>query len=519
MGLLDALFPQSDGGLLDFLKGNAAFQRPTDTGLPSDQAQYPGQPQYAPQPSPMNAMAQAPIPPAGMPQAAQPPIPANPPPVIPAQPMPAVAPPSPGLGSNLMAGYQSLRHGGGLIGGLVGGITGQRVDDQGIAQQQQAQVANQTARALIGKGVDPQVAIASVQPGNAEMLKALITQSFGPPKAPTALGSGYIYNPQTNKVERAYEPEDKIPAGYERTADGKGLQFIKGGPEDPATKLRLAKEGVDPNAPKVLGRGGEVYRTNPDGTVTVLHKNESPADAPMLTPEGVDLAANRILNGEKGVTTGFSRSKGDMSAIYNRVAELAKSRGVDASDILSNINNEYAAASAARSFGGMTAKQETYSNTAAKAIDIAEKASEAVPRTTWVPVNKAILAWREKTGDPKVAALGQSLETLTQEYARAVGGGHGTVSDKEEAREYLAKAQTHDQLVARFNIMRQEIARGRESVGESAAHVGEVYRKNIRRGSALPDPDSKEGKAMANSPLPEPPKAPVKIDGYTITEH
>jgi hypothetical protein len=553
MGLLDALLSGGNevggGGLLDFLRGNALNQQ-ASPGLQSDQAQYAQpmsamaqmQPTFAPPIAQQNAQpsldsARWPYGPIGAPsQANAQAVPQQPPPVVSAQPQPQTAvAPSPGIGesifsgargagNHLAAGLQSFANSGGPLPALANGITGllsgQRTDPSGIAERQQAQSQNLTLQALINKGVDPATAQAAI--GNPELLKTLITQTYGPQtltslgdgyvadksgkitrayqpdKSPLSLGEGYIYNPKTQKVERAYEPEDKTP-----TSALEYNFYVKNLPEGerPVSYQRwLATKDVDPNKNVVLGRGGEIVKNNPDGSVTVLHKNEAAVDAPMLSEEGQHLLAERILNGEKGVTAGFARSKGDMAGIYNKVAEKAKERGLDASDILSNINNEYAAASASRAFGGMTAKQETYSNTAAKAIDIAEKASEAVPRTTWVPINKAILAYREKSGDPKVAALGQSLETLTQEYARAVGGGHGTVSDKEEAREYLAKAQTHEQLVARFNIMRQEIARGRESVGESAAHVGGIYRGNIRRGNALPDPGTKEAEALTSPP-------------------
>ena len=212
-GLLDFLSPgPSTGGLLDFLRNKAVHQQMA-SGLPSDTAQY-GAP----------AMPASYAPPAL--QNAAPPIPQNPPPVIPAslpaqaQPAPiapAAPPPSavpaaapvvpstPGIGSGLLTGYENLKHGGGLIGSLIAGVTGQRNDPQGIALQQQAQVANVTARALVAKGVDPQIAIAAVQPGNTEFLKQLIDQKFGP-QTLTPLGQGYVAD-KTGKVTRAYTPE------------------------------------------------------------------------------------------------------------------------------------------------------------------------------------------------------------------------------------------------------------------------------------------------------------------------
>jgi hypothetical protein len=95
-----------------------------------------------------------------------------------AQPTQGQLPVAPSVGDKLMTGYQNLHHGGGLIGSIAAAITGKRNDPAGVALDQQSQVANMTARALINRGVPQDVAIAAVQPGNTEMLKTLITQAF-----------------------------------------------------------------------------------------------------------------------------------------------------------------------------------------------------------------------------------------------------------------------------------------------------------------------------------------------------
>ncbi|MGA7810672.1 hypothetical protein, partial [Bradyrhizobium sp.] len=186
--------------MLDFLKRNAALQ-PMPSGLPSDQAQYGATPVNS-------AMAQAPIgmsaaPAQPMPPATAPaPIPQQPPAVIPAQPAPApAADPLQPLANVFNRGADAL----GSIsrrGSLLGAVRGQYDDptSQGAAAQ------NVTARALISKGVDPKIAVAAVQPGNTDLLKTLIAQSFGPHQA-QILGQGWIRDPQTGQVTRAYTPE------------------------------------------------------------------------------------------------------------------------------------------------------------------------------------------------------------------------------------------------------------------------------------------------------------------------
>lgn len=192
MGLLDYLTNSGNGdpggGLLSFLNSLQQGQPPSQMGpLPSDQAQY-GTPSaqapvFAPQPAQANAQpspldnAQWPPGPVGAPSQAMAQVPQQPPAVIPGpQNAPAApAPQEPGFLDRLNTGLQSLGHGGSIIGALTGNLT----DPTSIAKAQQTQVANVTAKALIAKGVDPQTAIAAVQPGNTEMLKTLVTQNFG----------------------------------------------------------------------------------------------------------------------------------------------------------------------------------------------------------------------------------------------------------------------------------------------------------------------------------------------------
>jgi hypothetical protein len=117
---------------------------------------------------------------------------------------PLIPPSTGGFGAAGRGALANVQNG--PLGMLLGGIAGFAGMGQPTPQQQQAQIQNLTARALVAKGIDPQVAIAAVQPGNGEMLKTLIAQSYGPHPAEN-LGQGYIRDPLTGKVTRAYTPE------------------------------------------------------------------------------------------------------------------------------------------------------------------------------------------------------------------------------------------------------------------------------------------------------------------------
>lgn len=94
---------------------------------------------------------------------------------------PVAAPASPGILQHIGAALNSIGAPNSLFHNVVTNpinalITGQTQAE--TAKSNQDQVANMTARALIAKGVDPQVAIAAVQPGNGEALKDLFKQAL-----------------------------------------------------------------------------------------------------------------------------------------------------------------------------------------------------------------------------------------------------------------------------------------------------------------------------------------------------
>lgn len=69
--------------------------------------------------------------------------------------------------------YQSMKHGGGLIGSIMAGVTGRRTDPVGIQEQR----ANQTAKYLTTKGFDPGLAQTIVS--DPALLRAVLPQMLG----------------------------------------------------------------------------------------------------------------------------------------------------------------------------------------------------------------------------------------------------------------------------------------------------------------------------------------------------
>jgi hypothetical protein len=227
MGLFDAYDPATyqgaQGGLLDRILASVAATPTPSAGFPGaqpsplDNAQWPAGPVGAP------TNANAAMPPAA-PQPQNDPIAVGnymmprigsgfdlPPgqldpdtgehvaPAPAAAPQPAAAPASNPFSSfmNRAAdGLESVAHGGTILGAL----RGQPTDARSVQQRQlKAQYD-----AYVGAGIPPQLAQLAVL--NPEAGKVLITQQFGPHNAEN-LGQGWIRDPQTGKVTRAYTPE------------------------------------------------------------------------------------------------------------------------------------------------------------------------------------------------------------------------------------------------------------------------------------------------------------------------
>lgn len=264
-----------------------------------------------------------------------------------------------------------------------------------------------------------------------------------------------------NKATEA-NAADKAPSGYQKNADGT-LVFIKGGPHDPDV---IAAE-----------------------TKARTKKGEE------IDDDTVDAYAQRVAQGDTRALIGLGRNPTAITQIGKRVAEIFKEQGLSheegAKAILANIADQAGRMTAERTQAGIASKLAVYGRNVDNAIGVATKASEDVNRTGFVPVNKAINAYRTNTGDPKTVALGQALYTLINEYARAIGGGHGTVHDKEEAEQKLNQAYSHEQLVAIMNVMRQEIAMTKKSLPEARQEMRELYGRpsseTMRPGSAVPE--------------------------------
>jgi hypothetical protein len=434
-GLLSFLasLQQKNGAPVDATQNDpyTASYAPQSGAAPTASAPVFAQPPMpsANQPSPLDS-AQWPAGPIGAPSQANAQMQPSGGAPVPAPITPATTPAAPdvGIGDHLMAGYQNLRHGGGLIGSTIAALTGQRNDAQAVALQQQAQVANVTAKALLAKGIDPQVVAAAVAPGNTEMLKTLVTQAFGP-QTVQSLGNGYIAD-KNGKVTRAYEPESKRTFVHYKDANGAEVPGV-----------------FDPDANDGKGGFAPIAVPAAKGPGTVDPDLTGPARLEALK-KADPLYARKIeamVNGDFPMPTGVAALKPESKRMIEDA--LAVDGSTSASDFQTR-------ASTRRDYASGVASRVTKSiNTTIGHFATLNDSIDKLNNWTYLP---GLTNWvHDKYSsnlDPQYQKAKATFETnkeaAVKELDYALSGGHSSVSGSAELRDKFHRADSPETLHA-----------------------------------------------------------------------
>jgi hypothetical protein len=224
-----------------------------------------------------------------------------------------------------------------------------------------------------------------------------------------------------------------------------------------------------------------------------------------LDPDDLKFMAEQYLAGDRTVLQNLGRGaqgSKNLVALRNEVRKQAQSQGMSGKDVAASVAEFEGVKAGERSLGTRTAQAGMAVNEADQFADIALQASQSVPRTQFVPANKALNAYQTNTGDPKIVAFGAATNSLINAYARAISpSGTPTVSDKEHARDMLNTAQTPEQFASVISMMKKEMAAAQKSPGQ----VRSEFRDAVTR-----------GKPMANPP---PPVGGGLPSGWSVTEH
>lgn len=204
-----------------------------------------------------------------------------------------------------------------------------------------------------------------------------------------------------------------------------------------------------------------------------------------LDDETLTSMAEQYLAGDKSVFQNLGRGAqgaANVVALRQRVTQVAKEAGMTP-DQIALVQNEFQGMGAAqRALGTRSANFGLAEKEAYAMADLVTEASSKVPRTQFMPINKAIIAYENKTGDPEARQFGAALNSFINAYARAVSPiGTPTVSDKDHARSMLSTADSHEALVAIMNQLKREMDAAGAAPGAVQKQMRERQSQNAAR--------------------------------------
>jgi hypothetical protein len=193
-------------------------------------------------------------------------------------------------------------------------------------------------------------------------------------------------------------------------------------------------------------------------------------DDAKFTPEDLKFLAEQARAGDTSVYQNLGRgAQGakNIIALRREVMRQTRGEGGTGADVAAANVGFQGEKAGARTAGTKATNVELAAAEAQKTFPLVKQASAALPRTEFVPANRALQAAQTNTGDPRVIALGTAINTSINAYARAISpSGTPTVHDKEHARELLSTANTPDQLNAVLDMMNKEMTAARQAPKE-----------------------------------------------------
>jgi len=275
----------------------------------------------------------------------------------------------------------------------------------------------------------------------------------------------FSHNIQTQQLAISRQNADRLNASPEDTASGRARAAIANGiqPGTPEFKSYVLTGSLGSTVnqnPHVVNMGGALV----DNRGQVLYKSDANTT---LDPTTIDTMADQYIAGDKSVLQNLGRGQqgaANLVALRNSIAKRAGERGLDGNGLAQGMISYAGDLSRERTAGTQEGRMASAGIEAQGAVNLAQKASDAVPRGSFVPVNQLLQMGQQSISDPSLRAFQAANTTLINTYARAINpNGVGTVADKEHARQMLSTADGPEAYKAVLNQMRREIEMAHQS--------------------------------------------------------
>jgi hypothetical protein len=322
-----------------------------------------------------------------------------------------------------------------------------------MAQQKAAHDAAAIQSTVQGAGGDREATIkALLATGNPNAIGlALKMQEAGKGQS---IGAGGLRLPSGEVVPPAVKPETGYTLAPGATRFGPNNQPLASTPANPPKETLKA----------IMGPGGKGILVPESQAVGKEPYSPSIAGAGMLAPDTLAFTAQQYLTGDKSAVQGYSRNATMRAALQTAIVQQAKIMGMSGPDVAAKMADYAGIMAGSRTVGQRQANIALASNEAIKMMDIVKQRSDAFARTNFIPFNKALAAYESGTGAPEVKALGQSINSLVNVYARAINPtGVPTVEDKREARQWISEINSPAQVEGVLAVLKQEMQAANDS--------------------------------------------------------
>lgn len=258
-----------------------------------------------------------------------------------------------------------------------------------------------------------------------------------------------------------------------------------------------------------MGHAPSGYRFTPNGNLEPIPggpADPSSNDDFSLTPGAIENAAwNTILTGHAPSIGRGKEGIAQRTAIYNRMAEIAKGAHVTPAELATTAGRNKALQTSLANLQKQTDMMQKAEKGFQNNMELALELSNKVDRTGAPIINKWLLGGRAALGDPDVAALDAAITTAATDYARIMSGQTGAggtpISTAEEARKLIRKELSHKQFSAVANVLYRDI-QGQHNAVDSQRNT--ILGAMQQFGQGQPSPYGNESTAHPQQGQPAP---------------
>jgi hypothetical protein len=179
----------------------------------------------------------------------------------------------------------------------------------------------------------------------------------------------------------------------------------------------------------------------------------------MLSPEAVQAVVQQLRAGDTSALQNIGRGNQgalNISMVRNELARQLQAEGKTGADIAAANLQFFGQKAGARQVGAMGAKIDYGTNELSASIPLAARASSAIPRHDFVPLNQVEQMLARGESDPKLKDFAVKTNAVINAYNMVAGRAGTGIAEREHNANMLRTADSPEAYQAALNAMAQE---------------------------------------------------------------